>query len=250
MFYQQQPKLDVYFRMTETGHNQIQTHLHGFFELHCCLQGYLLVTVDGREYRVEAGNAVLVFPYQPHSYAKGGGRGYFFTFSEELIATFSARHSGMIPAQPQFSFSYDYEKISAESDIYQIKSFLYAMCSEAQRLPFVPMFTEGRELLEKIFLLTEARYHDSEFDLRKLAQLLDYDYGYVSKYFRKQTGMKFNDYLNQRRITGAVRMLQGGGAKNIADVAYACGYGSVRSFNRNFMQIEEKTPQEYLQGVR
>ena len=250
MFYQKQPEMDVYFRMTKTGHNQVHTHLHGFFELHCCTEGFLLVTVDGKEYRVDAGKAVLIFPYQPHNYVRTGGNGYFFTFSDELIGTFSSHHIGMLPETPLFPFSYDFQSISPDKDIYLIKSFLYAMCSRADSLPFVSMSTEGRALLEKIFLLTEENFQDSEFTLQKLARLLDYDYGYISKYFRMQTGFKYNDYLNQRRIAMAVILLQKGEVKNISDVAFDCGYGSVRSFNRNFIHIEDKTPLEYLHSLK
>lgn len=246
MFYQAQPDLDVYFRKTKTGHNNIRTHLHGFYEVHCCAEGQLHLTIDGKPCILHQGEAALVFPYQSHSYARTGGSGCFFTFDPELIGTFHNEFANMRPKENGFAFSYDLESVSEDSDVYTIKSFLYAMCSAASRMKYEEVPMGGRALLEKMLILTEEHYSDCEFSLGKLAALLDYDYGYLSKYFLKMTGLKFGHYLNQRRIERAVYILQKGDMDNIADVAFACGYGNVRSFNRNFKKIEEKTPQEYL----
>ena len=246
MFYQVQPDLDVYFRKTKTGDNSARTHLHGFYEVHCCTEGQLHLTIDGKPCILQQGEAALFFPYQSHSFARTGGNGYYFTFDPELVGTFHNEFANMRPKKNGFFFSYDLESVSEDSDVYTIKSFLYAVCSGAARMEYEEVPVDGRALLEKILILTEEHYPDCEFSLRKLATLLDYDYGYLSKYFLKMTGLKFGHYLNQRRIDRAVYILQKGDMDNIADVAFACGYGNVRSFNRNFKLIEEKTPQEFL----
>jgi len=246
MFYQAQPDLDVYFRKTKTGHNKISTHLHGFYEVHCCVEGELHLTVDGKLCVLHQGEAALIFPYQSHSFARTGGSGYFFTFDPGLIGTFHNEFANLRPKKNGFPFSYDFSSVSDDSDVYTIQSFLYAMCSGAAKMEYEEVPVDSRALLEKILILTEEHYPDADFSLGKLAVLLDYDYGYLSKYFLKMTGLKYGHYLNQRRIALAVRILQKGDMDNIADVAFACGYGNVRSFNRNFKNIEEKTPQEYL----
>lgn len=242
MFYQRQPDKAVYFRMYRKPWNAIGTHLHGFFELHCCTGGQLRITVDDREYVLTAGEAVLVFPYQRHSFPKREGQGYFFTFAPELIGTFAARFSNYLPQQNRFCFSYDFSSLSEESDVYAIKAFLYAMCSRASLLAFAPVPVEGRALLEKIFLLTEEHFTEADFSLAKLATLLDYDYSYISKFFLTKTGMRYSFYLNQRRTDYGAWLLRTGKLDNIADASFACGYSSIRSFNRNFKRIENCTP--------
>lgn len=245
MFYQQQPKRDVYFRKVKTGHNQIKTHLHGFYELHCCVEGVLRVCIEGRMHVLNPGEAALIFPYQPHYYEIGGGKGCFFTFESRLIAAFAGRYSQLLPEDGVFPFTYAFDTVTEDSDEYAIKSFLYAMCSAAAKMRYVSVPVGERELLGKIFSLTEKHYNDCNFSLGTLAEMLGYDYGYISKYFLKLTGMKYSRYLNQRRIDCAVELLQNSGADNISDVALACGYGNIRSFNRNFKKIKELTPQEY-----
>ena len=122
------------------------------------------------------------------------------------------------------------------------------MCdAAAAQMRFVPASTDGRQLLEKMFVLVEKNFTEPEFSLRVLAQKLTYDYGYLSKFFIEKTGMKFNYYLNLRRITCACDLLIRGQCENVEDAAYSCGYNNVRSFNRNFKAIRGMTPMEYLQ---
>lgn len=246
MFYQQQPNQSVYFRAYSKPWRKIDTHLHGFFELHCCTAGRLRLTIGGKEHVLQAGEAALIFPYQPHCFPAREGDGCFFTFDPELIGTFTAQYANYIPKQNKFAFTYDFEGISEESDVYQLKSFLYAMCHSAAQLEYEYVPVNSRVLLEKMLILTEEHFTEADFSLGKLAELLDYDYGYVSKYFFQQTGMKYSYYLNQRRIVLAVRLLRRGELDNIGDLAFACGYSSIRSFNRNFKLIENQTPKAYL----
>ena len=246
MFYQMQPDVAVYFKITDHSWRGIATHLHGFFELHCCVEGQMRLTVDGKDYVLHGGEAALIFPYQPHSFPAKEGKGHFYTFDSELIGTFASEYANCVPRNHVFPFSYDYSQITGDSDIYQLKSFLYAVCHCAAQLEYDRVPVESRVLLEKILLITEDHFTESEFSLGKLAQMLDYDYGYVSKYFYQKTGMKYGCYLNQRRIALAVRFFNKGISDNISDVAFACGYSSVRSFNRNFKRIENMAPQEYL----
>ena len=100
-------------------------------------------------------------------------------------------------------------------------------------------------LLDKIFILVEENYADCEFSLRKLADLLSYDYSYISKFFIQKTNMNFNRYLNNRRLTQAAEMLTNTSTPNIQDIAFACGYDSIRSFNRNFKLVYDCTPLAY-----
>jgi len=247
--YQIQPKPNTYFRIRPSAHGSFQPHLHGFYELIWCEMGQILVTVAGREYVLHAGDATLIFPYQVHSYAEQpGALWHLCTFAPELIASFAGQYAECMPESNQFRFSCDISGISCDSSIFAKKSFLYSMCDAAtSQMTFVHASADGRYLLEKLFVLIEKYYTLPEFSLRWLSQKITYDYGYLSKFFYEKTGMKFNYYLNLRRITCACDLLTRGQCVNIEDVAYTCGYNNVRSFNRNFKAVHGITPMEYLQ---
>ena len=248
MFYQRQPYPENYFHIREDGVWGIQTHIHTFCELFWCEQGVLQIVISDKTYELQEGVAVLIFPYQPHSYpAEQQGHGWCCTFATELIGSFTAQYANYMPVESKFRFSPGGLSVTDESDVFAKKAFLYNMCSQASaQLVFTYASAEGRKLLEKIFLLTEEHYRESEFTLQTLAELLTYDYGYLSKYFLQKTGMKYNYYLNLRRITQAGRMFRKRETQSISDAAYACGYNSIRSFNRNFREICGTTPQNYI----
>lgn len=245
MYYQSQPRAEGYYKKTRLGSWGISTHLHSFFELLCCTEGQLQVEIASRHYGLQPGQAVLIFPYQPHSFAPGG-KGYLFTFDAELIAAFAAQYANYLPSRNDFAFTQDPAPIREDASIFSIKSFLYAMCADAEKLDFVYAPKSNRVLLEKIFLLTEDRFTDPSFSLEQLAALTDYDYSYLSKYFLQKTGMRYTDYLTRRRIFLAATLLRRNASDNIGDIAAACGYSSIRSFNRNFKKIWNMTPKDFV----
>jgi len=248
MFFQQQPHQNNYLRIQEAGTWSIQTHIHTFYELLWCEIGQLQIVIADETHTLHPGEAVLLFPYQPHRYPEEQvGRGWCCTFAGDLVGSFSEQYASYVPKNNKFRFSTRGLRLRNDSDVFAVKSFLYNMCSQAAaQLEFEYASVESRKLLEKIFLLTEEHFKDPEFTLQTLAEMLTYDYGYISKYFQQKTGMKYNYYLNLRRITQAGRMLRKQEVESVADAAYACGYSSIRSFNRNFKIICGKTPQEYL----
>ena len=245
MFYQKQPQQPIYFRAYSHQWHEIGTHLHSFFELHCCTGGQLQIIINGQVYTLHPGEAALIFPYQPHSFPGKAGQGYFYTFDPELISSFAQQYANCIPKQNVFPFFYDFTVISEESERFLIKSFLYAMCHSATVLEFEQTSPGNNALLEKILRTTEAHFSESGFSLKQLSAQLGYDYGYISKYFYSKTGVKYTHYLNQRRIDCAIRLLRSTQSLNMGDVASASGFSSIRSFNRNFKLIEKQTPQEY-----
>lgn len=244
--YMQQPK-EEYFEMQKARGLYIQNHLHDCFEFLCCQEGQIIVNIANQDYVLQPGDAVLIFPYQPHSYPRNReGWGYRCTFASELIARFAVKYVNYLPKNNQFKFDYDVTSIDSDSNIFAIKAFLYSVCAKASdELEYVYVPADSRILLEKIFILTEENFADASFSLRSLSEKLTYDYGYISKYFIQKTGMKYNYYLNLRRITHAAGLLGNGKSVNIGELAGSCGYSSVRSFNRNFKNVYGVTPQEY-----
>lgn len=64
---------------------------------------------------------------------------------------------------------------------------------------------------------------------------------YFSKLFYKMFGMTFTEYLNTVRIGMAIKKLKDDRA-NITEIAYSCGFNTIRSFNRTFKELTGYTP--------
>jgi AraC-like DNA-binding protein len=64
---------------------------------------------------------------------------------------------------------------------------------------------------------------------------------YFSKIFKKTTGLNFKTYLNTLRVEKAYHLLKSTD-DSIIDVAYECGFNSIRTFNRVFKFDKGITP--------
>ena len=55
--------------------------------------------------------------------------------------------------------------------------------------------------------------------------------------------MPFTKYLNLIKVSSAVRLINERELK-ITDIAYKCGFGTIRSFNRVFKEVTGYAPKE------
>ena len=70
----------------------------------------------------------------------------------------------------------------------------------------------------------------------------------LAKLFRSTTGETFTAWMARYRVSKAKERLRVG-RERILDVALACGFGGVSSFNRSFQKFTGITPSEYRAGV-
>lgn len=252
MFYQTHPNAKgEKFALRPIEPWEYPLHMHRNFEMACVVEGEVCVTVERRDYMVQANEAVLIFPHQLHGFKKlGVGKGYLCIFAPELCGSFYNRFQSCLPEDNRMQFTYDYEAVRADSNLFAVKAFLYSACAAAFRsMQFAPRpERQERSLLDKMLIFIENNYKDT-CSLYDAAKQMKYDYGYLSKYFMKNIGMSFNDYVNRRRISDATYLLRNGENMDIGKIAMECGYASIRSFNRNFKRICEKSPKEYRAGI-
>ncbi len=88
-----------------------------------------------------------------------------------------------------------------------------------------------------------------EISREGLASSLDISPDHLSRYFKRLTGVKIGEYVNRLRIEKAAEMLTGTDRK-IIDIAHACGFESLRSFNRIFRDRHHCSPGEYRKNNR
>ena len=99
------------------------------------------------------------------------------------------------------------------------------------------------ELLMKIFSFVENNYR-AECTLYNASRAIGYDNAYISRYFKRMTGISYNSYVNLNRLSYASYLLKNT-SLSILECSIDSGFKSLRSFNRNFKEHFKKTPQEY-----
>lgn len=86
---------------------------------------------------------------------------------------------------------------------------------------------------------------ESEFDTMTFEQAYDFmamDEAYFCRFFKRATGMTFSQYLNHIKIDNAVRLLKNDPTVSVTSVAFACGFGSIRHFNKTFKDLTGYSP--------
>lgn len=88
-------------------------------------------------------------------------------------------------------------------------------------------------------------YIDLEYEhitYQNAVQFMNMSDAYFSRYFKRQAGMTFSQYLNVVRIEKAVQLLNSAPTMKITDVMLRCGFNTIRSFNRVFRAVTGFTP--------
>lgn len=86
--------------------------------------------------------------------------------------------------------------------------------------------------------------YQHNLSLSKLAEEIKVSTSTLSRFFKKQTGYYFVDYVNQVRVQAAMEELEAT-EENITKIAVNCGFSNLTVFNRVFRDINGCSPTEY-----
>ena len=237
-----------YFKK-ESGENfSFPPHLHQSFELILVTSGSMDITINGQLHSLTENQAVLIFPNQIHSLNSVRSKHILFIFSPQFIQAYWTEKSNSIPIHntitPDEHTVQCLLSLSSESSKFEIKGIFYSICAMLDKATsFQNDLDDSQSLLFKILSYTEKNFA-KDCSLYALSTSVGYNTEYISRFFKKKMNMPYNQYLNSRRLNHAAYLLQ-----NTNETALNCalesGYGSLRTFNRNFKLYYGMTPQEY-----
>ncbi len=249
MFYQfEHFGRDEHFCKEEGKNFSFPIHMHSSFELIIILSGSMNVTIGTNEYTLYKNEAVLIFPHQLHSLSSLQSEHILYIFSPEIIKAYSSKVLQKIPTSNKFIIDKHLLALLVQTDesssIVEKKGALYSVCAAFDKTSeYTDKAKDKNNLLYRIFEFIE-REHSKDCLLRQLSEELSYDYAYLSRFFKRNVGITFNDYVNHFRISKACELLSTTD-NSVIKCATECGYSSLRSFNRNFKDIVSVSPSEY-----
>lgn len=226
-------------------------HLHRSFEFIYVMDGNIHICVNSRSFNLKKDDCMLILPYEVHSLStKDYSDACICIFSPEYVKTFEKMIYGKFLDNPVFNLSSNAQALILDKifkdniNVLQMKSCLYLLCSEVMdHTKLLPSIKNDYELLHKVLNYVQENF-SKDISLESIANEFCYNYNYLSKYLNKVLGISFVDFINQHRINYASYLLRNTD-DTITDIAYKCGYSSIRSFNRNFLKFTSKTPKDY-----
>lgn len=225
---------------------QFHAHFHRAYELVCVRCGQIDIQIDDRLYNAKAGDTLIIFPNQIHSFETADASEIdLVIFSPEVVGRFSSDYNDRVPCTNVVeNIEIDREELKTENTYLQ-KAVLYrALGALTERTEFEPAHISGDfKLIHRILSFVENHYAEC-CSLKEVSKVLKYDYAYLSKQFIKSMNMSYTEYLNRFRISKACYMIRNENVP-ISEVYSKCGFENARSFNRNFKRYTDITPSEF-----
>lgn len=246
---------DVPFLFASARHRNVECvrHMHATMEIIIVTDGMLEMTVGDRIYSVPKRCGVFVPPFVPHSFHSPQSNDcHVLMFSRELVSYFFELLKSHEPNSHIFAVSTASFLLSEEILPNEANTTDY-VCAQALLAPLCRDIFNGCNFQRRCHpqngcLTAAMEYMEAHFqediDLEHVARAIGYHPSTLSKAFPKETGIKFNLYLQYIRCSNAARLIQSR-EMNLSEIAFSSGFGSIRSFNRAFKAFHGVTPSEY-----
>ena len=232
--------------------DSFREHRHEFCEFEYITEGEGEYVLNGEKYHISAGNLLYVTPLDLHSYSFGKGKYKTVTvkFSPENIShslsEISSLASCVIRADKKMSDSF--ENILEEKKHHGDDSFAIRNCLERILVLFLRSCNSQRENETPYDIGQIIGYINRNFrsmlTLDEISRKCGCSGAHFCRQFRKSTGKTFVEYLNAVRAAHAKNLLITTDM-TVTDIAYECGFGSVRNLNREFLKKYSVSPTQY-----
>lgn len=236
-------------------------HLHAQLELLYVEDGEMESTVNGCTQLLQSGDLSVIFPNSVHSYHTPASR----TDTHCIIAIINLDLAGdftntLLKFHPQSPFV---DKAQLHKDVpYAINALMEEYNDAVNHTMYSPIckaYTQViiSRLLQKMELVsnTDANYFDiiykviyfinenyrQPLSLNDTSRALGVGKYHLSRIFSDKIKVTFSDYINGIRASQARSMLLST-EKSITQIAYDCGFQSVRTFNRAFRKVYNSSP--------
>lgn len=147
------------------------------------------------------------------------------------------------------SFFQKAEKAAEFSNIYELQAELIAMIKVICVAVLKSPKNQESELQKEIFTYLDEYYASQDFSLESVAEEFEVSVSYLSRFIKKESGVTFSKYIQDRRLEKIKRDLIETDMP-IKDIIAAAGYYDVSNYTRKFKTIVGMTPGQFREKYR
>ena len=241
------------YLMLRVGDINCPLHINPELEVVYVESGSVRVDFEKETYIVNGGEAIAILPYHLHkfSYVEGTVATVFmfsFSLAEEIYKNYGTNQfkiQKITLTKPER----DYINLcmaSKNEEVFRVRSLYYMFVSNFLSNA---VKSESNAHSETVSKTVEYIYNHigESLTLEKVTKSLNINKTTFCKILKDYIGLSFHKFLQNIRIEKAKNLLLTKG-KNITEISYECGFGSIRSFNRAFFEQVGCTPTEYRNG--
>src|ERR1039458_7632263 len=143
------------------------------------------------------------------------------------------------------------EEIGEKSGYHRLLLFLelldlLASSHEFRRLTsidYIPSVDEhGTNIVHVVMVYILSNLSDTR--MSEAAKLARMSTSTFSRFFKKNSGQNFIDFVHKVRVSQACNLLANS-SESITDICFACGYNNISNFNRHFLRSKHVIPSVY-----
>ena len=256
MYYEQiRSSQTNYFKISpkENENSVFPLHLHDSYEFIFVEDGLLRVEINGFSFDVTKGHGAFVLPGQPHEFSTPKySRSWLVIFSSDHLPEMKKLTSSkglFCPVIKVLRQNFRSDMLSAEKNKLRIRSILYELAAqyfEGESAPYLVM--DDSALVCRVVEYIDNHYMEP-MTLEDLSTALGYSYRYMSGVVNRFFKLPLPRVVNRYRVNYACDLLTNTNTE-ITQIALICGFGSMRSFNRNFKAVVGISPREYRSEKR
>jgi len=243
---------------TESG---FPPHLHNAVEVTYLTEGKALITHGNEKSMLYAGDVFISFPNQIHGYENcENARGYILILPTMLcLNPYYKLLTEKVPVQP-FLRKGTWEHTGlpqllemAYRDKNQVTEqvmlgYFQVLIGKMLMLLSLRDAQAGSDDALRTVLLYINEHYTQPLSRKLIAKEAGYDESYVSHLFSKTLKTTIPQYINSLRMNDAARLLTQTDLP-VTQIALELGFGSIRNFNRVFLEYMGTSPKAYRNGT-
>lgn len=239
------------------------SHVHDEIEIVLMISGTADLCCDGKTYKLHSGDLAAVFPNRTHGYEHTENCEAYIAIAKSSVLSFfgngfvNPESPVITPDKDSFekilSLFRSAEKVHKETVPYkQEKLNAYVMLITAEFLPlfkFIPSDRKEHPVASVDIFSYCNRNFDGDITLDSTAEALNISKYHIMRIFRKNFNTTFKSYIDGLRIDKAKELLITSD-KSVTDISILCGFNTIRSFNRIFLQFTGLSPSDWRKASR
>jgi len=232
-------------------------HIHKELELLMVTKGEIELTINSTTHTLKQGDISITLPNTVHSYKTLNHCEYLIMiFNGDMLplhknifstnrASNSYVPSTLVPSEVYTFLKCIHQEAHLQNNIGIITGYLYLVIGRI--LPLLNLQKNQKDIsddiIERILGYIQLNYLNP-INLSSIAGELDISTFYLSRVFSHSIGLRLDKYINELRINYANYLLTCSN-KQITEIAFECGFETLRTFNRAFKAVNSVTPREY-----
>ena len=243
-----------YFEYTQRTFNHKKMHYHNGFEIGVCLEGEGIFLVKNKVYPFRKGCVTFISSSQPHiaqSPNEFPSRWKYLTIDWEKLfgqkeiqvnrnVIWNEEMARLVEIIYAEAERHDESSVAVITHLLNALILKFLRCEGEAELDEAPA---AKVIDPKIYASIKyiLNHYGERLSVKDLAAESNYSVNYFRKLFTEQTGVTPLNYITNIRLRMAAILLRSSD-RTIVDVAEACGFNSLSSFNRCFRDQYGTTP--------